>query len=167
MIRKVQFFVAGIPKAQPRPRAFARKFSNGTVQARIYDAGTAEGWKGLIAYYARAELPPAPLDGPLRVDIDFLFDRPQRLMRKNDPEGLIWHTAKPDRDNLDKAVLDVLKTLGFFRDDAQVCAGEARKFYVAKGGKPGAMITITTISDTNPTQERPDVEMPLFLTEGA
>jgi len=46
---QIHFFVSGDPKAQPRIRAFA---ING--HARVYDPGTAEGWKSLIAVAARA-----------------------------------------------------------------------------------------------------------------
>jgi Holliday junction resolvase RusA-like endonuclease len=138
----IDFMVHGDPKAQPRPRAFARKFANGAIAARMYDAGTAEGWKGLIALAARPHKPAAPIEGPIRVDVDFFFARPQRLLRRRDPEEPIPHDSKPDRDNLDKAVLDALTQLGFWRDDAQVCAGEVRKFYVSKTGSPHAKIRI-------------------------
>jgi len=75
----------------------------------------------------------------------FLLKRPKRLYRKKDPDGIIPHAAKPDRDNLDKAVLDVLTTLGFWRDDGQISAGRIDKYYHAKGDKPGARITIKRI----------------------
>lgn len=135
--------VMGDPKAQPRPRAFAM---NG--KARVYDSATAEGWKGLIAEAARKYLPKEPIEGPVSVYCRFLFKRPQRLMRKKDPIERIPHTAKPDRDNLDKAVLDTLTQIGFWRDDSQVCAGKVEKFYCRKDGSPGAEILILT-PDTN------------------
>ncbi len=138
----IRFGVDGIPKAQPRPRAFARKFPSGVVAARVYDAGTAEGWKSLIAEAARPHRPAAPLEGPIRLDVDFFFPRPQSLNRKKDPDDEIPHTVKPDRDNLEKALLDCLKTIGVLKDDCQVCCGEVRKFYVRKGGRPGALVTI-------------------------
>lgn len=141
----ISFIVEGEPKAQPRPRAFTRKFSNGIVAARMYDAGTAEGWKGLIALAARPHKPAEPLEGPLRVDVDFFFPRPKRLMRRADPDGPIPHTAKPDRDNCEKALTDALTQLGFWRDDAQVCAGEVRKFYTSKAGAPHARVSIEAI----------------------
>lgn len=145
------FWVSGIPKAQPRPRAFARKFGD-KFQARVYDAGTAEGWKGCIALAARQHMPPAPLDVPLRLDVDFYFPRPKCLMRKKDPEGVIRHVQKPDRDNLDKAVADAMTAIGFWRDDCLICEGEIRKFFVSKTGTPGAKITITRLAEAVPVQ---------------
>lgn len=146
---QIQFFVSGIPKAQPRMRAFSRNFGGKHV-ARVYDPGTAEGWKGAIALTARTHCPATPIDCALRLDIDFYFPRPKCLMRRKDPDGRIPHTAKPDRDNCDKAVLDCLKTLGFFRDDAQICAGEPRKWYAAKDGMPGALIRLSDVLDLLP-----------------
>lgn len=143
----IQFFVKGTPKAQPRPRAFARRMPSGQVIARVYDDSSAEGWKSCIAFHANEHVPDVPLEGPVRVDAVFLFPRPQYLLKKKCPDGPIRHTAKPDRDNLDKALLDVLKTLGFFRDDSQVCDGGIKKFYVAREGISGAHVRIMQITD--------------------
>ena len=66
----ISFFVPGIPKGQPRPRAFA--FHG---KARVFDPGTAEGWKASVALAARDELPPAPLEGALSVSLRFYMPR--------------------------------------------------------------------------------------------
>jgi len=138
------FRVDGLPKAQGRPRAFVR----GT-HAGVFNPKTADDWKALIAATALRHRPAAPIEGPVDISIDFYFPRPGRLKRKRDPKGLIWHTAKPDRDNLDKAVLDILKQIGFVADDAAVCQGMIRKFYCTMDGsandRPGALITIRTL----------------------
>jgi Holliday junction resolvase RusA-like endonuclease len=83
-------------------------------------------------------------EGPLRIDINVYFPRPQRLMRAKDPDFAIWHTSKPDRDNIDKGILDALKGIVFV-DDAQVCMGEIRKYYHEKGGRPRAEIRILVL----------------------
>lgn len=36
---------------------------------------------------------------------------------------------------------------GWWRDDAQVCAGEVVKVYHARGGMPGARITVSVLAD--------------------
>jgi len=134
--------VYGVPKAQPRPRSFAVK-----GKARMYNPATAEGWKQRIGTAALTQRPGTPLQGPLRVSIDFYLPRPKRLCRKKDPNGPIRHTAKPDRDNLEKAVLDALTAIGFWGDDCQVCAGQVRKFYHGKDAQPGARIRIEVLTD--------------------
>jgi Holliday junction resolvase RusA-like endonuclease len=148
-VKAISFRVFGEPKAQPRPRAFARKFGN-TYSARVYDAGTAEGWKGLIAQEVRPLLPAVPIDCPVRLDAVFLFDRPKRLLRKSDPAGRLLHTSKPDRDNLEKALLDCLTQVGVLADDCHVCAGEVRKYYVAKGERPGVIVRLAAAETFDP-----------------
>lgn len=144
----VQFFVPGTPKAQPRLRAFYDKHIG---QARVYDAGTAEGWKGQVALASRAFKPLSPMAGPLYVSIRFQMPRPKSHYRTGKhagelkPDAPYWHTGKPDRDNLEKAVLDALTELGFWQDDGQVCAGPVEKVY---SQSPGANIEIETIKVT-------------------
>lgn len=144
------FTVVGTPKAQPRPRAFARKDKAGDTIVRMYEAGTAESWKGGIAVSSAPHLPKDPLDGPLKVEIDFFLPRPKRLMRKKDPEGEVLAPKKPDRDNLEKAVLDAMSNIGWWHDDAQVCCGEVRKLYHSKHGRPRALIRVwSAVEPTN------------------
>jgi Holliday junction resolvase RusA-like endonuclease len=141
----INVFVPGDPKAQPRPRAFARKFGD-KFSARVYDAGTAENWKSEIALAVRPYVSNR-LNGPVRVDADFLFKRPEKLNRKCDPDGEFEHTQKPDRDNLEKALLDCLNVLGLFaKDDSQVCAGEPRKFWTAKRAPAGMRLRVSVKS---------------------
>lgn len=143
--------VSGDPKGQPRPRAFARKvtaISKKTGQpeqvwkSRVYDKGTAEGWKSLIALAARDHLPAAPLACPVRVDVEFYFRRPQRLMKKKSPPEFLPHTAKPDVDNLFKSFADCLTQIGFFQDDALIVETTIRKRYTRIDSAPGALIEI-------------------------
>lgn len=60
----IQFRVYGVPKGQPRPKAFARNFG-GKWQARVYDPGTAESFKSAIAAAAQNCRPKVPLSGPI------------------------------------------------------------------------------------------------------
>jgi len=48
MREKLSFFVAGIPKGQPRVKAFSRG-----KHAGVYDPGTSDGWKLLIRHEAQ------------------------------------------------------------------------------------------------------------------
>jgi len=135
--------VSGDPKGQPRHRS-----ASFDGKARAYPAGSAEGWKIMVVIAARGHLPFAPLEGPIRIDAEFYFRRPQRLRKKSSPAGFIPHTAKPDRDNLDKAVLDCLKQIGFIRDDCFVSDGKITKRYTRIDSSPGALIEIYTPEET-------------------
>ena len=116
---------------------------------RVYDPGTAEGWKGQIAIAARPFIPAVPWECPVRVSVVFRLARPQghygrakgeRYLRLDAPH---YHTAKPDADNLAKAVLDCLTTLGIWHDDAQVCQLDTLKIYADSPQDEGAVIEIT------------------------
>jgi Holliday junction resolvase RusA-like endonuclease len=143
------FFAQGIPKPQPRPRAFARKMGNGKFAARVYDAGTAEAWKSDIAIAARRCYPDrSPLTGPLMLDIEFAMPRPKSHFRSGKRSDELrddaprWHSQKPDCDNLAKAVMDALTQLGgFWIDDSQACVVRISKRYTLNN--PGAYIDIT------------------------
>jgi Holliday junction resolvase RusA-like endonuclease len=136
-MRPIVIVVPGDPKGQPRARAFYKK----GLGVRMYDAGTAEGWKGLIALASKPFIDSGfPISGPLRVTIDFRFARPKSHYRTGKhsaelrPDAPMFHTSKPDRDNAEKAVLDCLTRIGMWRDDSQVCCGEVRKTWAIVGG---------------------------------
>jgi len=135
------FWVDGKPKATPRIKAFRRgKFT------KIMTPDTADDWKAMVAITATPYLPQTPITAPIFCAITLIFPRPKRLCRKKDPSGLIPMPSKPDRDNCEKAILDILTNIGMWRDDSQVFAGAVEKYYHAKYGKPGAYIKIGTVA---------------------
>lgn len=137
--------IAGNPVAQPRTRhaGVARSAKTGRHYARTYNPKDADGWKDRVYLAAVAHKPAELWTGPVRVDAIVYFARPKYLLTPSSPAGPVRHTAKPDRDNLDKAILDALVHARLFRDDAQVCDGRIEKFYHALGFGPGAVVRIT------------------------
>lgn len=127
----LEVFVPGEPKGQPRPRAFALH-----GKARVYTPGSAEAWKSQIAHACR-EWRDAGIAGPVSVSLTFEFARPKSHytsageLRGSAPA---WHVSKPDTDNLAKAVLDTLTTIGVWHDDAQVIELLLAKRYAPHGG---------------------------------
>jgi len=144
MSQVVSVFVSGVPKGQPRPRAWARKFKSGEVMARTYDPHTAEGWKSEVAQALRG-LKRAKYEGPVVVGMEFLFARPKSHLRK---DGSLAkgrrqeHLGAPDCDNLAKAVLDTLTLLHVFEDDSQVVDLRLRKRYAAADEVSGMHLDI-------------------------
>lgn len=59
----------------------------------------------------------------LRLDIEFLYERPKSV-KKN----MIYKATRPDRDNLDKSILDAGNGI-LYKDDAQVVDGRIQKKY--------------------------------------
>lgn len=139
----IRFFAEGLPKGQPRPRAFA---ING--KARVYDAGTAEGWKSAVATAARPFLTER-ITEPVKFSCTFFFPRPKShyftgkrsaVLRDDAPD---YNAKKPDIDNALKAVMDALVVLGMFSDDSLIVQVDAAKVYVhATCGRAGAYILI-------------------------
>jgi crossover junction endodeoxyribonuclease RusA len=125
---KVDFFVAGIPKAQPRVKAFVRG-----GHAGVYTPDSAESWKQAVRLQAIANAPERLMAHSVRVELDFFLPRPKAHFKRdgnvkaNQP---IWHCKKPDLDNLIKAVTDAITdTQRVWLDDSQICAISATKSY--------------------------------------
>lgn len=110
---------------------------SGEPTSSTHPAKTAKAWKESFPHCQGA-----PLEGPVRANVTVFLPRPKALMRKCDPDGPVLCDRKPDRDNLDKAILDALTVRGWWRDDAQVCCGEVRTAYHSKGGRPGARVEL-------------------------
>ena len=147
MSKIIQFFVPGHPEAQPRSRARVIRTKAGVTHAGVYNPqGPSHVWK----IYLREAAKKAGCsihEGPVVVSESFFFSRPQRLMKKTSPEGKIPHTSKPDRDNLDKAVLDALTGIAWL-DDCQVFSGRISKWYCTKTDpRPGALIMIEYLEE--------------------
>ncbi len=135
----INIFVPGRPKAQPRTRATAR---NG--RAFVYDPGTADDWKSLVMLALRSQSGRFSSGEPVKVFLQFFMPRPKRLCRAKDPAGPIPHTAKPDADNLAKAVMDAASVCGVWGDDRQVAGLYIEKYYTSKKGDDGMRIQIAT-----------------------
>lgn len=148
--RIASVWVPGEPVAQPRTKAAMRGkiikiyTPNPKLADGSYPVST---WKQLIACHCVGRGPAAPLDCPVRVDLAFFMPRTQKLLKKSSPAGPIPMARKPDRDNLDKLVLDVLKNEGWWVDDSRVCDGRITKSYHAKDCDPGVLINVSVIDD--------------------
>lgn len=153
MTTRIEIHVRGTPHGRPRPVPVAMMGRRGKYVGRmVHPRGRAAGKKYEKAW-ARANAwdkavqdacigmaPAEPWTGPISLEITAFFERPQRLMARKHPDGPILHDVKPDRDNIDKAVMDSLKRAGMFTDDSQVCDGAVRKRYAARGCAPGVVI---------------------------
>jgi Holliday junction resolvase RusA-like endonuclease len=142
---KIIIPVVGIPKGQPRARAFVRRGCN---HAGIYNPTTADDWKACVYLAARQAMQEAGFSGwakdvPLCVHRAYLFPRPKRL---RDRTG-VPHVGKPDMDNLDKATYDAMQNAGVFHNDSQVSDGSERKRYADPGVATGAIITIEELAE--------------------
>lgn len=59
-------------------------------------------------------IPDQPMQGPLRLSVMWLYSAEGKHKHGE------WRTSKPDTDNLDKLLKDIMTHLGFWNDDAFV-----------------------------------------------
>lgn len=96
-----------------------------------YTTNETRAYEKAIADSARVQLGMrfVPWTGPIRTEIVFGMPIPTSLSkRKRAALDGTPHFVKPDRDNLEKALLDGLSEV-LWVDDAQVCAGPTDKWY--------------------------------------
>jgi Holliday junction resolvase RusA-like endonuclease len=132
------FTIPGQPQGQPRARHGSpnggRPSTWATDKQRTFERRVA------MAYQAAGA--PAPLEGPLVVEIDALFRCPKTDERKREPRTLRWRAGRPDADNVAKAVCDALNGLAY-EDDAQVVDLRVRTMTAPQGEEPRVVVRIS------------------------
>ena len=131
----VRFFVPGKPKGKGRPR-----FSNGhpytDAQTRGYECQIVANYRRIAGAFK------FPEDVFLSIKIHQYMPIPKSASKANRErmvKGETYPSAKPDLDNVIKAVLDALNGVAY-KDDARVVGILSRKIY---SEKPGVMVEIT------------------------
>ena len=144
--------IYGNPKALKRHRTYTRgKGGKPLPFARTVDPNVET--KADFLTQCLMHKPSVPLTGPVSVSCLAVFGRPKGHFRTgkfsnqlNPRTAKHWHTSKPDRDNVDKLILDSLTGI-FWRDDSQVCAGGVSKMY---GDRPRIEIEIKELQLKGP-----------------
>ncbi len=152
----VRFFVAGLPQSRGSKRAFPFKRKDGKLGVAVSDDNPkSEDWMARVAHEAIDRMYTAttstlqPLTGPIGLRLTFIMPRPKSHYGtgKNasvlKPTAPKYHTSKPDRGKLARAVEDALTAIAYV-DDSQVCAGPIEKIY---GDRPGVEIELTPMGN--------------------
>ncbi len=140
-------FVLGKPKAQPRPRAFAVG-----GRARVYNPATAEGWKSEVAQAFRS-VAGYNSNNPIEIQVNLWFERPKshfgtgRNASNVKGSAPVFHTQKPDVDNVAKGILDALVHIKAFHDDSQVITLTISKQWCRIDGSEGAEVVLYEFCD--------------------
>lgn len=133
----VRFFVPGEPRGKGRHRTRIAKGKGGKAFVHQYAPAETVEYENLVRMAAREAMAGNPLMlRPVRVDIDIQVSVPKSWSQKKQGRALVGQvmpTGKPDRDNVEKAILDGMNGI-VFRDDAQACDGRIRKFYARTPG---------------------------------
>ena len=135
--------VPGEPVGKGRPR-----FNRAT--GRPYTPAKTVAFEKKVGWLTRT----APIDGPVRVEILAVFPRPQKLMAKRHPAGLLPYAGRTDLDNVVKAANDGIQGRAF-HNDRQVIDITARARYAERSNKARTEIKIYAYQPTNQRQQEP------------
>ena len=138
----IEFTVIGTPVGKGRP-----KFSTVNGFAVAYTPKKTESYENLVKLSVQQQqrgLKPFDKDVPLQADIIAYFPIPKSTSKKKREamlNGEIYHTKKPDADNITKSILDALNGIAYY-DDSQVVYVRCKKSY---SDEPRAEIIIREI----------------------
>jgi len=106
----------------------------------MYTPEKVKQYENHVARHVWAELKehnrPVIESGPVRFVASVYHKRPQRLMRRKDPDGPLKLWRKPDVDNVLKCLMDACNKTPLWSDDAQVSRVEVEQYRCAKDGQP-------------------------------
>ena len=78
--------------------------------------------------------PSETLKGPVNLKVKFFFTYRKSEKKSITKNNLIVpHIVRPDLDNLEKLLLDVMTAMQFWKDDSQVCVKWTEKHFAPKG----------------------------------
>lgn len=145
----IRFTIPGEPLSQPRQsiRTFNRAGGKGPIAtAYLPKSHPVNTWKAIVVMAARQAYQGPPLEGPIRLSMVFVMPRTKGQTKPGKAMPRLWHTKRPDRDNLQKAVKDALTGV-VWGDDSQVCSGPCDKVIASGDEQPRCEVTIEQITE--------------------
>lgn len=104
-----------------------------------YDPPELTAAKAKLESHLAGHIPNRKFEGPIQLVVKWCFP-----LTGNHENGE-WKTTKPDTDNLQKALKDVMTKLGFWKDDALVASEITQKFWATL---PGIWIQIEELEES-------------------
>ena len=134
--RTIEFFEAFRPPTTTHNDLVPYRKADGKIGIRKGSAlKAAEAlWESRLAAHA----PKEPLEGPLSVELRVAWPSGGRHAH-GEPK-----TTPPDSDNVEKVVYDCMERLGYFGNDAQVCASSTMRMY---SEVPGLWCRVSRLSE--------------------
>lgn len=132
-VKQIEIFLQMIP-----PTATQQEKKINFKTKAVYQSDASRDARSKIRAHLVQHIPAEPLTGPIRMDVIWGFPESGKH-----PNGS-WHIQKPDLDNLQKTLQDVMTELEFFKDDKQICRLNSAKIYTYH---PGILIILTPIEE--------------------
>ena len=141
----IKIRIPGEPIPQARPRATSRGGKAGVYEPRrskIYKDMVRVTIMKAIGLPGQTNGAAYPSGVPLQVVIRAYHSCPKSDQRVRTPTPQRWRVARPDIDNICKAVLDACGDGYLWHDDAQVVRLVAEHYTAAQGDKPCVIIEV-------------------------
>lgn len=143
------FFISGKPIGKGRPRFRAVPNRNGGHFVQTYTPKATREWEqeigeqvGIVLARLRSKGALRDIELPLsgRVILNLRFNLPKP---KSAPKKLRFQKKKPDLDNLDKALIDALSSIGLIKDDNIVTDISTCKRFATDAHPMGVEVELT------------------------
>lgn len=128
----IQFFMPMVP---PTVTHQEKQVAVVNGKPRFYEPEELKTARAKLRDYLAMHRPEAPMEGGVRLVVKWC------VPRGNHPDGS-YRITKPDTDNLQKLLKDVMTSLGFWKDDAQVASEITEKFWTEI---PGIFIRVEAL----------------------
>lgn len=129
----IKFFIECDPPTNTQQEHRIGKRKDGSTY--IYEDRKLKEARNLLLTQVAKEAPKVPLAGPVRLVVKWCFPGGKK------PDGT-YKITKPDTDNLNKMLKDVMTQAGYWKDDAQVASELIEKFWAKH---PGIFILVEEI----------------------
>lgn len=116
----IEFSAPILVRAKQGDRSRIAKSKDGKLYVFHYPNRKVLGSGRELAVFAKRHAPAQPLDGPIRLDLTFVAPWRASESKQIRSLGERAKDTKPDLDNLAKQVCDILESLGFYKNDAQI-----------------------------------------------
>lgn len=135
----IEFEVPGVPVGNARPRV---------TRFGTYTPEKTRKYKELIRKTYEKEVGQF-IEGFVGMDIMAYFPIPKsytKKQRREIEEHHFWYGKKPDKDNIDKSVMDALNGIAY-KDDSMVVMGRTLKKYCRDDQEPKIIVTLRDMEE--------------------
>ena len=138
----IRFFLNFEP-APPRVTHQEKKFGGVTKKGTpiYYPTPELANARSLLKAKIAPFAPPLPWKCPIQLTMEWTFLRPKSATS-------VWMTNKPDTDNLQKMIKDVMTECGFWFDDAYVCVEVVAKVQHDADEKHGISVSLINLNNS-------------------